>query len=438
MTALTVIGAQWGDEGKGKIVDVLTATVDYVVRFQGGNNAGHTLVVDGKKTKLSLVPSGILRKQSICLIGAGVVLDGQKLLEEIADLRKAGIVVEPSRLIIDDRVELILQYHRAVDQARESHKGDKKIGTTGRGIGPAYEDRAARCGIRLADLRRLDDVKGRLEEIIKERNLYLRHVLNSDVQVSFEEVWGQVREFSKIILPFAGDVSFILDEAQEAGKKIVFEGAQGSMLDIVFGTAPYVTSSNTIAGGVGTGCGIGAASFQNVLGVAKAYCTRVGEGPFPTELFSEDGDFMREKGAEFGTVTGRPRRCGWFDAVALKQAIRLSGVTCIGLTKLDVLSGLKTLKVCTSYELEGEEYATVPSLAAELAEVTPHYLEFSGWSEDISGCKSWDELPETAQVFISGLEEILSCPIALVSVGPERTATLLTSSAGVLREFYTE
>jgi adenylosuccinate synthase len=436
MSALTVVGVQWGDEGKGKIVDVLTASADYVVRFQGGNNAGHTLVVDGKKTKLSLVPSGILRSQTTCLIGAGVVLDGNKLLEEIGDLRAVGLQVDPSRLVIDERVELILEYHRAIDKAREEFKGSKKIGTTGRGIGPAYEDKAGRCGIRLVDLRRLNDARVKLEDIVAQRNVYLTHVLKSQVQVPFETVWESLQVFAREILPFAGDVSVLLDKAFRAKKKIVFEGAQGSMLDITFGTTPYVTSSSTIAGGVGTGCGIGSAGISQVLGVAKAYCTRVGEGPFPTELHSAEGDMLRTRGAEFGTVTGRPRRCGWFDVVALRQAIRLSGVTCLALTKLDVLSGLSTVQVCYAYQLAGDRIDTVPSLAAELEEVIPLYQDFPGWQEDISECRSWDDLPRAAQSFIRSLEELLECPVVIASVGPERGATLRAPGEQYLKDFY--
>lgn len=435
MPSLVVIGAQWGDEGKGKLVDYLTSKADWVVRFQGGNNAGHTLVVDGVKTKLSLVPSGILRPNATCLIGAGVVLNPRVFLDEIAGLRTAGVDVNPKRLVVDREAHLILEYHMALDQAREEAKGKNKIGTTGRGIGPAYEDRAARCGVRMAELFDLKELRVKLENVVAERNLYLKEVLKSGVQVRFEDVWRTVTDAAERIGPFVGNTSLLLHGAISRQEKVVFEGAQGSLLDATFGTVPFVTSSNTIAGAVATGCGVGPKSVGYVLGVAKAYSTRVGSGPFPTELEDETGNYLREKGAEFGTVTGRPRRCGWLDAFALKRACRLNGVDSLAITKLDVLSGLDKIKVCIRYRMDGVELEDMPALGSEYQRVVPEYVEFDGWSEPISHITKWHKLPAQTRLYLSTLSEIVGVPISIVSVGPDRKSTMFLSGASYVKNF---
>lgn len=435
MPSLCVVGAQWGDEGKGKLVDYLTSNADWVVRFQGGNNAGHTLVVDGVKTKLSLVPSGILRPKAVCLVGAGVVLNPRVFLDEIAGLRQAGVDVNPKRLVVDRDAHLILDYHMALDQAREEAKGKNKIGTTGRGIGPAYEDRAARCGVRLAELFALNELKPKLEEIVQQRNLYLREVLKSSLEVRFDEVWRTVTDAAERIGPFVGNTSLILHGALKREEKVVFEGAQGSLLDINFGTIPFVTSSNTLSGAVATGCGVGPNSVGYILGVAKAYATRVGAGPFPTELEDETGNYLREKGAEFGTVTGRPRRCGWMDAFALKRAVRLNGLDSLAITKLDVLSGLKKIKVCIKYKMDGVELDDVPSLVSEYARVEPEYVEFDGWSEPLTNVTKWHKLPAQTRLYLSTLSEIVGVPISIASVGPDRKSTLFSSGASYVKNF---
>ena len=435
MPSLVVIGAQWGDEGKGKLVDYLTSNADWVVRFQGGNNAGHTLVVDGVKTKLSLVPSGILRANTKCVIGAGVVVNPKVLLEEIAGLGKVGVDASPKRLTIDRDAHLILDYHTAIDLAREAALGEQKIGTTGRGIGPAYEDRAGRCGVRFADLFELESLKTRLAKIIEDRNKYLIHVLESKARIDFDAQWKMLEQYAEKLKPYVGNVSILIDSALKHGEKVVFEGAQGTLLDQVYGTVPFVTSSNTIAGAASVGTGIGPKHLNYVLAVSKAYSTRVGSGPFPTELHDKIGDRIREVGGEFGTVTGRPRRCGWFDAVAMRKAVRLNGADSLAVTKLDVLSGLDKIKICIKYELDGKEVSDVPSLISELERVVPKFIELDGWKEDLSGVRKWHELPAAARLYLSTLSEILACPISIVSVGPERDSTLFSSGADYVRNF---
>ncbi|MDZ4784675.1 MAG: adenylosuccinate synthase, partial [bacterium] len=410
MPSLAVIGAQWGDEGKGKLVDYLTSQADYVVRFQGGNNAGHTLVVDGVKTKLCLVPSGILREKTRCLIGAGVVITPSVLLEEMAKLNAAGVSVTPQRLVIDRDAHLILDYHVAIDIAREERRGEAKIGTTGRGIGPAYEDRAQRVGVRIGELKNLSVLKERLSLLTEERNQYLKLILKSSKVVNFDNLWANVEEFSVKLLPYVSDVSHELNKARIQGKKIVFEGAQGTLLDQTFGTVPFVTSSNTITGAIMTGCGIGPKSVDYILGVAKAYCTRVGSGPFPTELKDALGEDIRKRGDEFGTVTGRPRRCGWFDAVAMARAVGLNGLETLAITKLDVLSGLDELKICIKYKLDGVEIDDFPSLAEDLARVSPVYITLSGWKEDLGSARKIHELPASARLYLNTISEILGVP----------------------------
>ena len=435
MPALIIVGAQWGDEGKGKLVDYLTANADYVVRFQGGSNAGHTLVVDGKKTKLSLVPSGILRPQTTCIVAAGVVVDPQTLMDEIESLKKAGIKVSSDRLKIDERAELVLEYHRALDRARDQARGEAKIGTTGRGIGPAYEDRAGRVGVRFGELRQLEILKTKIKSNIEVKNKMLANVYSSDEEVKFEDVWSMIEKTASNLLAYVDDTSLVVHEAAQKHKKIVFEGAQGTLLDTTFGTTPFVTSSSTIAGGVLTGCGIGAKDTGPVLGVAKAYATRVGAGPFPTELHDATGDKIREQGAEFGTVTGRPRRCGWFDAVAMKYAVRLSGIDSLAVTKLDVLAGLPEVKICYRYKLNGKEISNFPSLNADLEKVEPEYVTFEGWDNSILQAKKWYQLPTSARLFLDTLGEIIGCPISIASVGADRESTIFSSNAATIRSF---
>ncbi|MBN8548461.1 MAG: adenylosuccinate synthase [Deltaproteobacteria bacterium] len=435
MPSLVVIGAQWGDEGKGKVVDYLTSNADCVVRFQGGNNAGHTLVIDGVTTKLHLVPSGILRENTKCYIGAGVVIDAGVLLQELAGLRKSGVNVSPSRLVIDANAHLILSYHSAIDKAREEAKGVNKIGTTGRGIGPAYEDRASRSGVRLAELFALEDLKPKVLDNVNERNEYLSAVLKSSVRVDFKEVWSSIERAAEALCPHVGNVSLLVHEALKRGERVVFEGAQGALLDQSFGTFPYVTSSHTISGAALTGTGVGPGAIDYVVGVAKAYCTRVGSGPFPTELLDTLGDAIREKGGEYGTTTGRPRRCGWFDCVAMRRAIRLNGANSLVITKLDVLSGIEKIRVCIGYSLDGKKIEDIPALAGEYAKVVPVYIELDGWKENLSGITKWHQLPANARLYLSTLSEILACPISVVSVGAERASTLFSSGAEFLKSF---
>ena len=435
MPSLVVVGAQWGDEGKGKLVDYLTSSAELVVRFQGGSNAGHTLVVDGVKTKLSLVPSGILRKDTKCLIATGVVLNPQTFMKEVSDLQSVGIDCSPSRLIIDRDAQLVLATHIAVDVAREEARGKDKIGTTGRGIGPCYEDRAARTGVRLADLEELPTLKPRLQNDVEQKNLYLKHVLGSSNQVSFSELWASVEESASKLLPHIGNGSYLVDQARKTGKKVVFEGAQGTLLDQMHGTLPFVTSSNTIAGAVTTGCGVGARAIDHVLAVTKAYSTRVGSGPFPTELHDALGDTIRAAGAEFGTNTGRPRRCGWFDAVAMKRAVRLNGADSLAITKLDVLTGIKKLKIAIKYNLDGKEIEDVPALASQVERVTCDYIELDGWDEDLTGATKWHHLPASARLYLTTIADILGCPVSIVSVSPERDSTIFSGNAEFVKHF---
>ncbi|NLF25301.1 MAG: adenylosuccinate synthase [Deltaproteobacteria bacterium] len=435
MPSLVVIGAQWGDEGKGKIVDYLAPKAEWVVRFQGGNNAGHTIVAGGVTTKLNLIPSGVLRPDTRCLIAAGVVIDPEVFAAETAKLREAGLDLSPRRLVVDRDAHLVLEYHRLIDAAREEARGANRIGTTGRGIGPAYEDRANRSGVRVAELEALGQLRPRLEELVAERNVYLQAVLRSEFSVDFENVWRAVCKAAELLLPHIGNGSLILDRALRRGERVLFEGAQGSLLDQVHGTFPYVTSSHTISGGVATGCGIGPKHMGHVLGIAKAYSTRVGLGPFPTELHDQLGHRIREAGVEYGTVTGRPRRCGWFDAVGMRRAIRLNGIDSLALTKLDVLSGLSSIKVCTSYRLDGNVLEDVPSLSQDLERVEAEYLELPGWSSDLKDVRSWGQLPVELKAYLEKLSEILECPISIISVGADRQATFVAESASEILAF---
>ena len=422
MQNVVVIGAQWGDEGKGKIVDWLSERADVVVRFQGGHNAGHTLVVGDKTYKLSLLPSGIVR-QKMSVIGSGVVVDPQALLDEIKVVTDQGVNISPDTLILADNASLILDIHRRIDKAREVIRGEKKIGTTGRGIGPAYEDKVARRAIRVSDLNDTDDLLLKLREQFSYHNIFLREA--GEEIASVEEAYEYLQNLAPDILKFAQPVWRRLDEFRHMDKRILFEGAQGVMLDVDHGTYPYVTSSNTIAGQAATGSGTGPTTIGYVLGITKAYTTRVGSGPFPSELVDSIGQTLGERGHEFGVVTGRKRRCGWFDAVMVRQAIKTSGITGIALTKLDVLDGFDELRVCDSYELDGEVIDYFPSGTRQQAAVKPIYRTLEGWSESTRGARSWSELPGNAIKYIRQIEELIEAPVALLSTSPEREDTIL-------------
>ena len=420
---VVVLGTQWGDEGKGKIVDLLTEEAAAVVRFQGGHNAGHTLVIDGEKTVLHVIPSGILRDGVECLIGNGVVLSAEALLKEITELEARGVPVR-ERLTISPACPLILPYHVALDQARERRRGEKKIGTTGRGIGPAYEDKVARRGLRLGDLtdpQRFADI---LREVLDYHNHALIHYYQAD-PLDFDQVLEQARREGEQLLPMMGDVTGRLHEHREAGANIMFEGAQGSLLDIDHGTYPYVTSSNTTAGGTATGSGFGPLYLDYVLGITKAYTTRVGSGPFPTELFDAVGQRLAERGHEFGATTGRPRRCGWFDAVALRAAVNINSISGICLTKLDVLDGLETISVCIGYTDKQGNAISGPSDSLSYDSLVPVYEELAGWEESTVGAKSIEQLPENARAYITRLETLVGAPIDIVSTGPDREETIV-------------
>ena len=422
MRNVVVIGAQWGDEGKGKIVDWLSERADVVVRFQGGHNAGHTLVVGDKTYKLSLLPSGIVR-QKISVIGSGVVVDPQALLDEIKVVTDQGVNISPETLILADNASLILDVHRRIDKAREVIRGEKKIGTTGRGIGPAYEDKVARRAIRVSDLNDSDNLLLKLKEQFSYHNIFLREA--GEEIASVEEAYEYLQNLAPDILKFAQPVWRRLDEFRHMDKRILFEGAQGVMLDVDHGTYPYVTSSNTVAGQAATGSGTGPTAIGYVLGITKAYTTRVGSGPFPSELNDSIGQTLGERGHEFGVVTGRKRRCGWFDAIMVRQAIKTSGITGIALTKLDVLDGFDELRVCDSYELDGEVIDYFPSGTRQQAAVKPIYRTLEGWSESTRGARSWSELPGNAIKYIRQIEELIEAPVALLSTSPEREDTIL-------------
>ncbi|MDP1520408.1 adenylosuccinate synthase [Porticoccus litoralis] len=420
---VVVLGTQWGDEGKGKIVDLLTDQASVVARFQGGHNAGHTLVIEGQKTVLHLIPSGILRDNVTCMIGNGVVLSPEALLEEMAELEGKGVPVR-ERLRLSPACPLILPVHIALDQARERARGNAKIGTTGRGIGPAYEDKVARRGLRLGDMFNRELFANKLKELMAYHNFMLTNYYQEDA-VSYEETLALTVKWAEELEPMVADVTGELHEAREAGKNIMFEGAQGSLLDIDHGTYPFVTSSNTTAGGTATGSGFGPLYLDYVLGITKAYTTRVGSGPFPTELFDAIGKHLGEKGHEFGATTGRERRCGWFDAVALKQAIRINSVSGLCLTKLDVLDGLDTIKLCVGYQdAEGNE-AAAPCHADDYEKLVPIYEEIPGWQDSTIGAKSLDDLPANARAYISRIEEILKTPVDIISTGPDRVETII-------------
>jgi len=420
---VVVIGAQWGDEGKGKIVDWLTDHARGVVRFQGGHNAGHTLVIGGKKTVLHLIPSGILREKVACYIGNGVVLSPQALVEEIATLEAAGVDVR-SRLKISEACPLILPYHAALDLAREAAKGAGKIGTTGRGIGPAYEDKVARRALRLQDLFQRERFAKKLREVLDFHNFVLKNYLKA-ATVDFQQTLDEAMGLAERIRPMVADVPRMLYEAQKAGHNLLFEGAQGTLLDIDHGTYPYVTSSNCVAGAAAAGAGVGPQHLHYVLGITKAYTTRVGSGPFPTELDNEIGQSIAKRGNEFGATTGRPRRCGWFDGAALKRSIQINGFSGLGVTKLDVLDGMESVKIATGYRLNGTRSDILPVGAEELEGCEPIYEELPGWKESTVGRSRYEQLPEAARRFLKRIEEVCGVPIDLVSTGPERDQTIV-------------
>jgi adenylosuccinate synthase len=421
---VVVVGAQWGDEGKGKIVDLLTEQAQVVVRFQGGNNAGHTLVVGGEKFIFHLIPSGILHPDTLCLIGNGVVLDPEVFLGEIDRLEGRGLKIGPQQLRVSERTQVIMPYHKRLDVARERAKGDGKIGTTGRGIGPCYEDKIARRGIRVADLVDESVFRAKLAEILPEKNFLLEKFLN-DEPFTPDEILAPYLEMGRRLKPLVANVSVLLDEAAKAGRNILFEGAQGTHLDIDHGTYPYVTSSNPVAGGAAVGAGVGPGSLHRVLGIVKAYTTRVGGGPFPTECADAAGCHMQECGAEFGSTTGRPRRCGWLDAVVLKEAVRLNGLTGLAVTKLDVLSTLNPVKICLAYEGGGRRWEAMPATLPELEQCRPVYEELPGWQEDLRGVRRFDDLPPACRQYLKRVEELAGVPIQLISVGPDREETIV-------------
>jgi adenylosuccinate synthase len=420
---IVVIGTQWGDEGKGKIVDWLAESARGVVRFQGGHNAGHTLWVNGKKTILRLIPSGIMHPSVTCYIGNGVVLSPEALLKEISELEAAGLDVR-SRLKISEACPLILPYHVALDQAREARRGDAKIGTTGRGIGPAYEDKVARRALRVQDLFDPESFRAKVDEVLDLHNFVLTKYLGAQA-ISAQEVVDQAMALAPAVAPMVADVSSLLYMAQQAGENLLFEGAQGALLDVDHGTYPYVTSSNCVAGAAAAGAGVGPQSLNYVLGITKAYATRVGSGPFPTELLDETGMQLATVGKEFGSVTGRPRRCGWFDGAALKRSVRLNGISGLCITKLDVLDGLPVLKMGVGYELDGQICDVLPYGAAAVARAKPILEEMPGWTESTVGVTDFDKLPANAQRYLKRLSEVCGIPIDMVSTGPDRNETIM-------------
>jgi adenylosuccinate synthase len=420
MANVVIVGAQWGDEGKGKIVDLLTRYADLVVRFQGGNNAGHTIVLKGEKFVFHLIPSGILYKNKKCMIGNGVVLDPAVLIEEIVEIKKRGYFKDDSQLMVSEDTHLILPYHRRIDVAREK---TFKIGTTGRGIGPAYEDKVARCGIRMVDLVDEKVFREKLEANLIQKNIYLTQVLK-EKGFDFSEIFDEYLQYKNRLEKYVKDTSFILYEQIKKGKHVLFEGAQGALLDLDHGTYPYVTASNTLAGNACAGSGIGPTMINSVIGVAKAYTTRVGEGPFPTELQDELGEKIRLKGGEYGATTGRPRRCGWFDAVVVNHSVRVNGIREMVITKLDVLNDFDTIKICVGYRAEGKVFYHVPSNIEILKRSEPVYEELGGWKIEIKGARNFKDLPTNAKRYIRRIEELIHTKITMISVGSERGETV--------------
>jgi adenylosuccinate synthase len=420
---VVIIGTQWGDEGKGKVVDLLAEFADIVVRFQGGNNAGHTMVIGDEQFICHLIPSGILQ-QKLCVIGNGVVVDPAVLIEEIDHLRSRGVDASPEKLLISERAHVIMPYHRLVDHGREKFKGDKKIGTTGRGIGPAYEDKASRRGIRFVDLLDPESFVEKVNSILDEKNFYLKNYLSVET-IDSPSMIEEYKAYAERLAPYVANVSLAINNAVKEGRQILLEGAQGTHLDIDHGTYPYVTSSNTVAANACCGAGIGPGVITDIIGIVKAYTTRVGKGPFPSELFDETGDHLQKRGAEFGATTGRKRRCGWLDTVILRNAVRLNGLTGIAVTKLDVLEGLETLKICTGYEHKGKILNDFPASLKILEDCKPVYESLPGWTGDISGAKEIKDLPVNVQNYLKRIEELTDIPIHIVSVGAERKQTIV-------------
>jgi adenylosuccinate synthase len=424
MANVVVVGAQWGDEGKGKVVDIYTEYADDIVRYQGGNNAGHTLVVGSEKVVLHLIPSGVLHEGKRCIIGNGVVLDPEVFIKEITKLKESGRIKDDASLLLSESLHIIMPYHKRIDIAREANSGDRKIGTTGRGIGPCYEDKIGRRGIRLMDLLNEEVFARKLKEFLVEKNFLLENLLG-EKPCSFDEILAEYRGYAAVLAKYVADTSLILGKDLKAGKKVLFEGAQGTLLDVDHGTYPYVTSSSTCAGGACTGSGVSPRDIHEIVGISKAYVTRVGSGPFPTELLDATGEQLRQTGAEFGATTGRPRRCGWFDSMVIRYAVRVNGLTGIALTKLDVLSDFDMIKVCTGYTYQGTVLETLPAALETFENCQPVYEELPGWRTDITGAKSFDELPENARRYVRRLEELAGCPIVMVSVGPRRDQTIV-------------
>jgi adenylosuccinate synthase len=427
MSNIVVIGTQWGDEGKGKVIDFLTEQADIIVRFQGGNNAGHTVMVKDQTIILHLIPSGILHPEKKCIISNGVVIDPRELLNEIELLQSEGFILNNDSLFISEGAHLVMPYHKRIDVARENLKGGEKIGTTGRGIGPTYEDKIRRIGIRVIDLLEEDVFNEKLKANLKEKNFYLIHYLK-EKEFKFEEIYEEYLDLAEKIKEYVVDTSVILNKEIENGKNILFEGAQGSFLDVDHGTYPFVTSSNTVAAGACTGAGIGPTKIDKVIGISKAYATRVGNGPFPTELVNELGESLRAKGNEYGATTGRPRRCGWFDAVMVKHAIRVNGINGLGITKLDVLSDFSKIMICTGYKYKGEVCSSIPSSLSKLERCRPIYEEMDGWGLDISKIREYNKLPDNARRYIERVEELVGAKVILVSVGSRRDETILLSN----------
>ncbi len=426
MANVVVVGSQWGDEGKGKIVDWLSEQADVIVRFQGGHNAGHTLVIDGVSYKLSLLPSGVAREGKLSVIGNGVVLDPHALAEEVERLSQQGVVVTPENLRVAENVTLILSLHRELDALRENSNTGTRIGTTKRGIGPAYEDKVGRRAIRLMDLKNLTTLPAKIDRLLTHHNA-LRRGLGQE-EISAQAIYDELASIAGKVLPYMDKVWYLLDDLRRQGKRILFEGAQGALLDIDHGTYPFVTSSNTVAGQAAAGCGLGPGSINYVLGITKAYTTRVGEGPFPTEQQNEVGEFLGTRGHEFGTVTGRRRRCGWFDAVLVRQTVCTSGINGIALTKLDVLDGLDEIKICIAYELDGERIDYLPASQGAQERVKPIYETLSGWKESTEGARTWADLPAQAIKYVRHVEELIGAPVALLSTSPERDDTILVQN----------
>ncbi len=424
MSNVVVVGTQWGDEGKGKVVDLLASWADMAVRFQGGNNAGHTLIVKGEQTICHLIPSGILHEDKKCLIGNGVVVDPEVLIEEINNLTEKGISVNPERLSLSEKAHLIMPYHKAIDLAREAAKGRDKLGTTGRGIGPCYEDKAGRTGIRAVDLLEPDTLEEKINTSLKEKNFYLTQFFNAE-PLELQPIFDGCLSMAEILRPYIKDVSLEIDQAIRSGKKILFEGAQGTHLDIDHGTYPFVTSSNPVSGAACAGAGVGPDKLHHIIGIVKAYTTRVGAGPFPTELLDDTGDYIQKRGTEFGATTGRRRRCGWLDLVMIRDSVRLNGLSSLSITKLDVLTGLEKLKICVGYEFQGKRIESRPASLKRLAQCTPIYEELPGWQDDITSYRELDQFPPEAEAYLKKIEEVTEVPLSIISVGPMRDQTII-------------